>query len=466
MSRRHCLWYMLSADKQLLVIPIRLCTKLAVAQQHCSRLVDQGLFRPTLLKPCMAAGLDGMSYSDLTAMLVSRTVPQPHHLGTAQETPASLPIPGSPLAHHSHGAHAQNSFGHKDMRPSSHSMSIGSRHGADTDSVVPASAIHSSSISNRQVDASLQEAGTEAEYTCVPAQEQPAATAETVDVQSTVGASDQHNACQIPPAVHSGSKHPSEADAHDVLHVLAGVQSSDDLSMQQLQTLAGMDAQSSDGTTTLCDSAPESISSLDVDDRLPSLGQAAATHRPGAGHIDDSTVLGLSDLSTEVMSSSLYAEETENVPEQQRAGSAEGTAMPGMDDMLVSVSYEVSYQVFYLFVEVVVAVEQSKPTLSQLASRWLFPTLLLVRKHASLLLPFFIGLPSPHLCNDCNPPCPSPILSISHWIFRSKCNESPLMNHNWLHTPDCKVLNQTTTSEHCKLLLTNTTSMQKLVSVC
>ncbi|DBA70284.1 TPA: hypothetical protein ACH3X2_012181 [Trebouxia sp. C0005] len=285
-------------------------------------------------------GLDGMSYSDLTAMLVSRTVPQPHHLGTAQETPASLPIPGSPLAHHSHGAHAQNSFGHKDMRPSSHSMSIGSRHGADTDSVVPASAIHSSSISNRQVDASLQEAGTEAEYTCVPAQEQPAATAETVDVQSTVGASDQHNACQIPPAVHSGSKHPSEADAHDVLHVLAGVQSSDDLSMQQLQTLAGMDAQSSDGTTTLCDSAPESISSLDVDDRLPSLGQAAATHRPGAGHIDDSTVLGLSDLSTEVMSSSLYAEETENVPEQQRAGSAEGTAMPGMDDMLVSVSYE------------------------------------------------------------------------------------------------------------------------------
>ena len=296
----------------------------------------------------MAAGADGMSYSDITAMLVSSAVPQPHHLGTAQETPAALPVPHSPLAHHSDGAHAQSSFSHKDMWPSSHSMSIGSRHGADTGvSVVPASAVHSSSSSNSQADASLQEADTDAECKCEPAQEQPAAIAETIDLQSITGASDQHNACQIPPDVHSGSRQPSAADAHEVLHLLAGVQSSDDLSMQQLQTLAGMDAQSSDGITTLCDSPPESSSSLGVDDRLPSFGQAAAMHRPGAGHIDGSTTLGLSDLSAEATVSRLHAEETESVPEQQRAGSAEGTATPVAEESLMQKSSdEVSYQTF------------------------------------------------------------------------------------------------------------------------
>jgi len=292
----------------------------------------------------MAAGADGMSYSDITAMLVSSAVPQAHHLDTAQETPAPLPIPHSPLANHSDGANAQNSFSHRDMRPSSHSISIGSRHVADTGvSVVPALAIHSSS----QADASLQEADTDAESTCMPAPEQSAARAETIDLQSILGASDQHNACQIPADVHSGSRHPSEANTHDVLHLLAGVQSSDDLSMQQLQALAGMDAQSSDGITTLCDSPPESIFSLGFDDRLPSFEQAAAMHRPGVGHIDISTMLGLSDLSAEATVSRLHAEETKSVPEQQRAGPAEGTATPVLDEMLMQKSsYEVSYQVF------------------------------------------------------------------------------------------------------------------------
>ncbi len=306
------------------------------------------------LKPCIAAGLDGMSYSDITAMLVSSAVPQPHPLGTAQETPAPLPTPDSPLARHSDGVHAQNSFSHKDMLPSSHSMSsIGSRHVADTDlSLVPASATHSSSGSNSQADsssqeadtaASLQEADTDAESTCEPAQEQPAATAETIDLQSITGASDQYNACQTPPDVHSGSIRPSQADAHDVLHLLAGVQSGDDLSMQQLQTLAGTDAESSDGTATLCDSPPGSVSSLGVDDGLPSFGQAAAMHRPGAGQINGSTTLGLSHLSAEATVSRLHAEETE----RKRAGSAEDKTVSSMDDMLMQKSSdEVSCQTF------------------------------------------------------------------------------------------------------------------------
>ena len=319
----------------------------------------------------MAAGVDDMSYSDITAMLVSSAVPQPHPLVTAQETPAPLPTPDdSPLANHLHGVHAQNSFSHKDLRPSSQSMSAGSSHGADTDvSVVPASAIHSSSSSsgsNSQADASLQEAGTDAslqeadidaEMTCMPGQQEPAAMAETIDLQSTTGASGQHNACQIPPDVHSSSRHPSQADvhsgsrqpsqadAHEVLQVLAGVQSSDDLSMQQLHILAGMDAQSSDGTTTLCDSPIGSVSSLGVDDRLSRFGQAAAMPRPGGGQIDGSTELGLTDLSMEATVSRLHAEETESLPEHQRAGSADSTATPVEEEWLMQqTSYEVSYQ--------------------------------------------------------------------------------------------------------------------------
>ena len=314
-----------------------------------------------LLKPCTAAGLDGMSYSDITAMLASSAAPQPHHLGTAQETPTPLPIPNSPLANHPHDAHAQSSCSHKDMRLSSHSMSIGSSHESDPCvSAVSASAVHSSSSgSNSQTDislqeaatdaslqeadtdASLQEADTDAESTCEPAQAQPAAIAETIAVQS-IGASDQHYACQIPFDVNSGRRHPSALDAHDVLHLLAGAQSSDDLSMQQLQTLAGMDAQASDGITTLCDSPPGSISSLGIHDRLPSFAQAAAMQRPGAGHIDGNTMLGLSDLSAEATVSRLH-EETESMPEEQRAGSADGTATPVVDEMLMQqTSYEVS----------------------------------------------------------------------------------------------------------------------------
>ena len=293
-----------------------------------------------LLKPCTAAGLDDMSYSDITAMLASSAAPQPHHLGTAQETPTPLPIPNSPLANHPHNA--QSSCSHKDMRLSSHSMSIGSSHESDPCvSAVPASAVHSSSGSNSQTDISLQEADTDAESTCEPAQEQPAAIAETIAVQS-IGASDQHYACQIPFDVHSGRRHPSAVDAHDVLHLWAGAQSSDDLSMQQLQTLAGMDTQASDGITTLCDSPPGSISSLGIHDRLPSFAQAAAMQRPGAGRIDGNTMLGLSDLSAEATVSRLH-EETESMPEEQRAGSADGTATPVVDEMLMQqTSYEVS----------------------------------------------------------------------------------------------------------------------------
>ena len=313
-----------------------------------------------LLKPCTAAGLDDMSYSDITAMLASSAAPQPHHLGTAQETPTPLPIPNSPLANHPHNA--QSSCSHKDMRLSSQSMSIGSSHESDPCvSAVSASAVHSSSSgSNSQTDislqeaatdaslqeadtdASLQEADTDAESTCEPAQAQPAAIAETIAVQS-IGASDQHYACQIPFDVHSGRRHPSAVDVHDVLHLLAGAQSSDDLSMQQLQTLAGMDAQSSDGITTLYDSPPGSVSSLGIHDRLPSFAQAAAMQRPGAGHIYGNAMLGLSDLSAEATVSRLQAEETESMPEEQRAGSAHGTATPVVDEMLMQqTSYEVS----------------------------------------------------------------------------------------------------------------------------
>ena len=294
-----------------------------------------------LLKPCTAAGLDDMSYSDITAMLASSAAPQPHHLGTAQETPTPLPIPNSPLANHPHDA--QSSCSLKDMRLSSHSMSIGSSHESDPCvSAVPASAVHSSSGSNSQTDISLQEADTDAESTCEPAQEQPAAIAETIAVQS-IGASDQHYACQIPFDVNSGRRHPSAVDAHDVLHLLAGAQSSDDLSMQQLQTLAGMDTQASDGITTLCDFPPGSVSSLGIHDRLPSFAQAAALQRPGAGHIDGNAMLGLSDLSAEAAVSRLHAEDTQSMPEEQRAGSAHGTATPVMDEMLMQqTSYEVS----------------------------------------------------------------------------------------------------------------------------
>jgi len=380
-----------------------------------------------LLKPCMAAGVDGMSYSDITAMLTSSAVPEPHHLDTAQETPAPLPTPddNSPVAHHPHGAHAQSSSSHEDMRSSSHSLSVGNSSVADTSvSVVPASATHSSSSSSggsksqadislleadtdsslqeadtdaslqeadtdvslqeadtdaslqeadtdvslqeadtdaslqeEATDASLQEADIDAEMTCMPGQQEPAAMAETIDLQSTTGASGQHNACQIPPDVHSSSRHPSQADvhsgsrqpsqadAHEVLQVLAGVQSSDDLSMQQLHILAGMDAQSSDGTTTLCDSPIGSVSSLGVDDRLSRFGQAAAMPRPGGGQIDGSTELGLTDLSMEATVSRLHAEETESLPEHQRAGSADSTATPVEEEWLMQqTSYEVSYQ--------------------------------------------------------------------------------------------------------------------------
>jgi len=362
-----------------------------------------------LLKPCMAAGVDGMSYSDITAMLTSSAVPEPHHLDTAQETPAPLPTPddNSPVAHHPHGAHAQSSSSHEDMRSSSHSLSVGNSSVADTSvSVVPASATHSSSSSSGgsksqadislqeadtdvslqeadtdaslqeaatdvslqeadtdaslqegDTDASLQEADIDAEMTCMPGQQEPAAMAETIDLQSTTGASGQHNACQIPPDVHSSSRHPSQADvhsgsrqpsqadAHEVLQVLAGVQSSDDLSMQQLHILAGMDAQSSDGTTTLCDSPIGSVSSLGVDDRLSRFGQAAAMPRPGGGQIDGSTELGLTDLSMEATVSRLHAEETESLPEHQRAGSADSTATPVEEEWLMQqTSYEVSYQ--------------------------------------------------------------------------------------------------------------------------
>lgn len=372
------------------------------------------VYPAVLLKPCMAAGVDGMSYSDITAMLVTSAAPQPHPLGTAQETPAPLPTPDSPLANHSDAAHAQTSFSHKDLRPSS--MSAGSRHGANTDvSLVPASATlssstavslalasatHSSSISSSgsnsqaytslqeadtdvslqeaDTDASLQEADTfaslqeadiDAEMTCMPGQQQPAAMAETIDLQSITGAPDQHMACQIPPDVRSGSRHSSEANAHDVLHILAGAQSSDDLSMQQLQTLAGMDAESSDGTITLCDSPPQSVSSLGADDRLPSFRQAAAVQRPGVGQLDGNTILGLSDLSAEATVSRLHAEQTESLPEQQHTGSAEGTATLGMDKMIMQKSSdEVSYQGCYLFVRVVVKVEQPKHMPSQSAS--------------------------------------------------------------------------------------------------
>jgi len=135
------------------------------------------------------------------------------------------------------------------------------------------------------------------------------------------------------------------ADAHDVLHLLAGAQSSDDLSMQQLHILAGKDAQSSDGTTTLCDSPIGSVSSLGVDDRLSRFGQAAAMPRPGAGQIDGSTELGLTDLSMEATVSRLHAEETESLPEHQRAGSADSTATPVEEEWLMQqTSYEVSYQ--------------------------------------------------------------------------------------------------------------------------
>ena len=389
-----------------------------------------------LLKPCMAAGVDGMSYSDITAMLTSSAVPEPHHLDTAQETPAPLPTPddNSPVAHHPHGAHAQSSSSHEDMRSSSHSLSVGNSSVADTSvSVVPASATHSSSSSSggsksqadislleadtdsslqeADTDASLQEADTDAESTCEPAHEQPAATAETIALQSATGASDQHDACHIPPDVRSGSRHPSQADAHEVLQLLAGAQSSDDLSMQQLQTLAGMDAESSDGTTTLCDSPPQSVSSLGADDRLPSFRQAAAVQRPGVGQLDGNTILGLSDLSAEATVSRLHAEQTESLPEQQHTGSAEGTATLGMDKMIMQKSSdEVSYQGCYLIVRVVVGVEQSKHMPSQSASRWLVSTLLIVRKHACLLVPIFVGLLPPHL----PPALPLTRLTIPH----------------------------------------------------
>jgi len=305
---------------------------------------------------------------------------------------------------------------------------------ADTDASLQEAATDVS-LQEADTDASLQEADIDAEMTCMPGQQQPAAMAETIDLQSITGASGQHNACQIPPDVHSSSRHPSVADAHDVLHLLAGAQSSDDLSMQQLHILAGKDAQSSDGTTTLCDSPIGSVSSLGVDDRLSRFGQAAAMPRPGAGQIDGSTELGLTDLSMEATVSRLHAEETESLPEHQRAGSADSTATPVEEEWLMQqTSYEVSYQTLLSVCKSgcsswVIKAHAQPVGLKHLV-KMACGSLPTVKKHACLLLPF--GLLTTMFMRWLNPACPSPALSLSRWSCRSKCNASPLMSHNWL----------------------------------